>query len=106
MFVKCKYNSCNLTYKALVISNTNTGEYRGIDKFERICFEEKPVNVFAGPETAFESEKFTDVADRMASIKPKPWNELNSQTEIKIKNCEINLAIDFTFHIIFVMQIH
>ena len=57
IFIGCRYNSCILIYKALIISDYNTGIYPEITKFDRICFEGRAVNTFAGPGRAFTSEK-------------------------------------------------
>ena len=57
IFIGCRYNSCILIYKALIISDYNTGIYPEITKFDRICFEGRAVNTFAGPGRAFTFRK-------------------------------------------------
>lgn len=96
-FIGCKYNNCSLGYKALVISNCNTGLYSGITKFDRICFEGKAVNTFSGPGRAFVSEEGFDISERMKGITPKKWEEVNSKVKTKIRADEIQLSVDFSF---------
>lgn len=96
-FVGCKYNDCSLAYKALVVSDCNTGLYSGITKFDRICFEGKAINTFAGPGRAFVSEEEFDISERMKSITPKKWDEVNSNVKTKIRRDEIQLSISFSF---------
>lgn len=71
IFIGCRYNSCILIYKALIISDYNTGIYPEITKFDRICFEGRAVNTFAGPGRAFTSEKGSDTSNQMKTIIPK-----------------------------------
>ena len=60
-FLNCKYSSNRLAYQVLIISSCNTGLYEDISSFDRICFEGKPVNVFAGPGRAYISEDGYDI---------------------------------------------
>ena len=62
IFIGCRYNSCILIYK---------GIYPEITKFDRICFEGRAVNTFAGPGRAFTSEKGSDTSNQMKTIIPK-----------------------------------
>lgn len=56
-FIGCKFNSCSLGYKVLVVSNCNTGLYSDITKFDRICFEGEAINTFSGPGTELSCRK-------------------------------------------------
>lgn len=96
-FVGCRYNDISLGYKALVISDCNTGLYSGITKFDRICFEGKPVNVFAGPGRAFISESGFDISERMKSITPKKWEDINISSQVIINSDRINIGVNFSF---------
>lgn len=96
-FVGCRYNNNSLGYKALVISDCNTGLYSGITKFDRICFEGKPVNVFAGPGMAFISESGFDISERMKSITPKKWEDINISSQVVINSDRINIGVNFSF---------
>ena len=79
----------------MIISESNTGMYNDFESFDRICFEGVPVNVFAGPGTAFVSEDGYDISKRMLAITPKEWDELNIKTNTKIKSKNINLSVDY-----------
>lgn len=96
-FVGCRYNDISLGYKALVISDCNTGLYSGITKFDRICFEGKPVNVFAGPGRAFISESGFDISERMKSITPKKWEDINISSQVIINSDRIDIGVNFSF---------
>ena len=96
IFIGCRYNSCILIYKALIISDYNTGIYPEITKFDRICFEGRAVNTFAGPGRAFTSEKGSDTSNQMKTIIPKKWEDINFTGEAKLKRDKIKLAIIFT----------
>lgn len=96
-FVGCRYNDISLGYKALVILDCNTGLYSGITKFDRICFEGKPVNVFAGPGRAFISESGFDISERMKSITPKKWEDINISSQVIINSDRINIGVNFSF---------
>lgn len=96
IFLKCRYDSNRLSYQVLLISSCNTGLYEDIKSFDRICFEGKSVNVFAGPGRAYVSEAGDDISKRMKSITPKEWEELNVSTNVKIKNREMKLSIDYS----------
>lgn len=85
-FLNCRYSRNKLAYQVLIISTCNTGLYDDISLFDRICFEGKPVNVFAGPGRACNSEESYDISKRMKSIIPRNWEELNVETNLKIKN--------------------
>ena len=95
-FLNCKYSSNRLAYQVLIISSCNTGLYEDILSFDRICFEGKPVNVFAGPGRAYISEDGYDISKRMKSITPRNWDDLNAETNLKIKNREMKLSIDYS----------
>lgn len=97
IFIRCKYNSCSLGYKVLVVASSNAGECKDITVFDRICFEGKAVNTFAGPGRTFDSEKGTDISERMKAITPKKWTDVNFYSDIKIKNQNMKLAIDYSF---------
>lgn len=96
LFLNCRYNANSLAYQAMIISESNTGMYNDFKRFDRICFEGVPVNVFAGPGTAFVSEDGYDISKRMLAITPKEWDELNIKTNTKIKSKNINLSVDYT----------
>lgn len=96
-FVGCRYNNNRLVYKALVVSDCNTGSYPEITKFDRICFEGKPVNVFAGPGRAFVSEVGDDISERMNSIIPKKWEDINISSQVIVKSFKMDIGIDFSF---------
>jgi hypothetical protein len=96
-FIGCRYNDYSLGYKALVISNCNTGLHSGITKFDRICFKGKAVNTFAGPGRAFVSEAGFDISERMKAITPKKWDEVNTKVKTNIGTDEIQLSVDFSF---------
>ena len=95
-FLNCRYSSNRLAYQILVISTSNTGLYEDISSFDRICFEGKPINVFAGPGRAYVSEDGDDISKRMKSITPRNWDDLNVETNLKIKNREMKLSIDYS----------
>lgn len=95
-FLNCRYSRNKLAYQVLIISTCNTGLYDDISLFDRICFEGKPVNVFAGPGRACNSEESYDISKRMKSIIPRNWEELNVETNLKIKNREMKLSIDYS----------
>ena len=80
-----------------MISDCNTGLYSGITKFDRICFEGKPVNVFAGPGRAFISESGFDISERMKSITPKKWEDINISSQVIINSDRINIGVNFSF---------
>lgn len=80
-----------------MISDCNTGLYSGITKFDRICFEGKPVNVFAGPGRAFISESGFDISERMKSITPKKWEDINISSQVSINSDRINIGVNFSF---------
>lgn len=96
VFLNCRHSNNRLSYQALVISTCNTGLYEDISSFDRICFEGKPINVFAGPGRAYISEEGYDISKRMKSITPRNWDDLNVETNIKIKNREMKLSIDYS----------
>lgn len=96
-FVGCRYNNNSLGYKVLVISDSNTGAYSGITKFDRICFEGRPVNVFAGPGRAFILENGLDNSERMSSIIPKNWEDINISSQELINSDRINIGVNFSF---------
>lgn len=96
VFLKCRYSNNRLSYQVMIISACNTGLYEDISLFDRICFEGKPVNVFAGPGRAYISEEGHDITKRMKSITPRDWDDLNAETNIKIKNREMKLSIDYS----------
>ena len=93
-FLNCKYSSNRLAYQVLIISSCNTGLYEDILSFDRICFEGKPVNVFAGPGRAYISEDGYDISKRMKSITPRNWDDLNAETNLKIKNREMKNIVE------------
>lgn len=95
-FLNCKYSSNRLAYQVLIISSCNTGLYEDISSFDRICFEGKPINVFAGPGRAYISEDGYDISKRMKSITPRNWDDLNAETNLKIKNREMKLSIYYS----------
>ena len=95
IFLKCRYNNNWLAYQAIVVSDSNTGFLKDITSFDRICFEGKPVNVFVGPGRAYVSEDGDDISKRMKSITPKNWEDLNVSTNIKIRNREMKLSINY-----------
>lgn len=90
-FLNCRYSSNRLAYQILIISTCNTGLYEEISSFDRICFEGKPVNVFAGPGRAYISETGNDISKRMKSITPRNWDDLNVGTNLKIRNRSLKL---------------
>lgn len=94
-FLKCRYSNNRLAYQVLIISTCNTGLYEDISSFDRICFEGKPINVFAGPGRAYISEEGYDISKRMKSITPRDWADLNVETDLKIRNREMTLSIDY-----------
>lgn len=94
-FLNCRYSNNRMAYQALIISECNTGLYENISSFDRICFEGRPVNVFAGPGRAYDSEEGYDISKRMKSITPKNWDDLNVETKLKIRNREMRLSIDY-----------
>lgn len=94
--MNCRYSSNRLTYQVLIISTCNTGLYEDISSFDRICFEGKPVNVFAEPGRAYISEDGYNISKRMKSITPRNWDDLNVETNLKIKNREMKLSIDYS----------
>lgn len=95
LFLNCKYNANSLVYQMMIISECNTGLYTDITKFDRICFEGVPINVFAGPGNAYISEGGFDISKRMKAITPKDWKDLNVETSIKIKSQKIKLSLDY-----------
>ncbi len=94
--MNCRYSSNRLTYQVLIISTCNTDLYEDISSFDRIYFEGKPVNVFAGPGRAYISEDGYNISKRMKSITPRNWDDLNVETNLKIKNREMKLSIDYS----------
>ena len=95
LFLNCKYNANSLAYQMMIISECNTSLYTGITKFDRICFEGVPINVFAGSGNAYVSEGGFDISKRMKAITPKYWKDLNVETSIKIKSQKIKLSLDY-----------
>ena len=52
--------------------------------------------MFAGPGRAYISEDGYDISKRMKSITPRNWDDLNAETNLKIKNREMKLSIDYS----------
>lgn len=96
IFLGCRYSDNMLAYQILVISECNTSLYNDISLFDRICFEGKLVNVFAGPGRAYISEEGDDISERMKSITPKNWSDLNIAADIKIRNKNLKLSINYS----------
>lgn len=95
IFLNNRYSATTLAYQVMIVSASNTGMYDDISKFDRICFEGTPINVFAGPGKAFEVQESDDISKRMATIQPKEWSKINKNENVKIGNRGLKLSIDY-----------
>lgn len=94
-FVNCRYNKTSLGYEAFVYSASNTGMVESIERFDRISFTGKPVNVFAEPGSTHITEEGHDISKRMLSITPREWEEINFYTNIDLDGSKVKLSIDY-----------
>ena len=53
--------------------------------------------MFAGPGRAFISESGFDISERMKSITPKKWEDINISSQVIINSDRINMGVNFSF---------
>lgn len=53
--------------------------------------------MFAGPGRAFISESGFDISERMKSITPKKWEDINISSQVIINSDRINIGVNFSF---------
>lgn len=94
IFIGCQYTPTALAYQAYVYAKTNTGMPLDITHLDGLRFTGRPINAFSGPGNVFLSKNRTDISQRMLSLTPKPWHDINKEFSVRLGvwNTEVNIS--------------
>ena len=93
-FIGCKYNKKAFSAQGFIVAKNNlVGD--NLDTFETIVFSGNVVNTFYPPKIIldYEEGKKYDITDRMRSIYPKQWKDVEKEFKIEINDEEMDIKL-------------